>query len=332
MRARFHTIALACGLTTSGAVAQGRELNACMHDLATCLRAALAGAESGDAAAAAAEGGKIEKLAAQIPGLAHELDASLAADVRWHSAQVAHRGNELAADTDLAAQRARLAGLRGACTACHVEFRERGESGVPWPAAGEALLGRVRVRTVDGQPRDDAHHVVVFLEGVQRPASAAARGKIVQQDKAFVPDLLVVTAGTTVEFPNLDAVFHNVFSLAMQQPFDLGMYGRGETRAVAFTQPGLVKIYCNIHPEMVAHVLVLRGPDAAIAAPSGFFALVDLPPGEFMLRTWSEFGGDLSRPVGVKAGPQPTLVLEMQETQRRLPHANKFGHAYRDKY
>jgi plastocyanin len=329
---------------SAGVTAQTEEPRATapMRELAALLRQALARVERAEPAGAAAEGARLAELAAALPRLAPDLqtkpsvrnDRALAADIRWHAERLSRHAAALAASgADLAAQAESLAHIRRACTSCHLEFRPRADAGIPWPANGEAIHGRVRVQTLDGAIREDSSHVVVFLEGVPREARPPAlRERIVQKDRTFVPELLVVTAGTTVEFPNHDAVFHNVFSKAVQDPFDLGLYGGGETQSRVFRQPGLVKIYCNIHPEMVAHVLVLGGPDATVVAPSGFFALPDLPAGKLVLRTWSEFGGDLSREVEVEPESARPLVLDMKETRRRQPHANKFGHPYREKY
>ncbi len=99
--------------------------------------------------------------------------------------------------------------------------------------------------------------VVIYLEG---PASALpdapATQQIQQLDRRFMPDMVVVPVGSTVTFPNMDPIFHNIYSLSKPKSFDLGSYDKGETRKVTFPKPGIVEIYCHLHPNMEATVVV----------------------------------------------------------------------------
>src|SRR5712691_7032145 len=107
-----------------------------------------------------------------------------------------------------------------------------------------------------------------------------------QKNKRFVPHVLAATLGTEIEFPNQDPFFHNVFSIYEGKPFDLGLYESGTARKVRFTQPGVSYIFCNIHPEMSATVLVLRTRYFAVSARDGSFQISHLPSGRYKLEVW----------------------------------------------
>ena len=116
------------------------------------------------------------------------------------------------------------------------------------------------------------------------------------------------------------------------QPFDLGLYGGGEQKQVAFAQPGLVKVFCNIHPEMIAHILVLPTDLAAVTTPAGFFCIEGAPAGKLVARVWTELGDEQERPVELVAGSAAEVAVTVVETKQRLPHRNKAGRPYREKY
>jgi len=281
---------------------------------------------------AQALGTRAEALALQVEAR----PASERTDFAWH-VRVLQEGVAalLAAGRDgaLPLEREGLRSLSSACTACHVQFRTDKEAALPWPSEGAIVAGRVRVATLAGTPRDQVDDVVVFVDGL--PAAPAPEGKravIVQKDRTFDPNILVVTVGTTVDFPNLDTVFHNIFSLSKTHAFDCGLYGRGESRAQRFDQPGLVKIYCNIHPEMVAHVLVLNNPHATRTTPGGFYCLSGLPGGRMSLRAWSELGAEANVPLQLAEDTLLPSDLSLQERGKRAPHKNKYGRSYREKY
>ncbi|MBC7793845.1 MAG: hypothetical protein H7Z43_09060, partial [Clostridia bacterium] len=125
------------------------------------------------------------------------------------------------------------------------------------PSAGAYDRG-VSVK-LDTEPIGDAlaferTHVVVFIEDVQAPK--ADHAAIEQRNRRFSPDLVVVTAGSTVSFPNFDPIFHNVFSLSKPKSFDLGNYPNGQSRTVTFTKPGVVQVNCHLHSNMTATIVV----------------------------------------------------------------------------
>jgi plastocyanin len=116
------------------------------------------------------------------------------------------------------------------------------------------------------------------------------RERMSQRGEQFVPHLLAVTVGTTVEFPNNDTTFHNVFSLSRVKTFDLGRYRPGRTGSVVFDRPGIVPIFCDIHTHMSAYVLVFNHPFFAVTDTEGRFAIAGVPPGSYQLDVWSEMG------------------------------------------
>ena len=145
--------------------------------------------------------------------------------------------------------------------------------------------------------------VVVYLEGVPlAPGTTTAGARMEQRAERFVPRVLPVVAGTTVSFPNVDPIFHNVFSLSGAKAFDLGRYPRGEARSVRFDKPGIVQVFCHIHSDMRAVVLVLDTPAFAVPDENGHYALAGVPPGEYTLVAWHERAQPIRRTVHVTAG------------------------------
>ncbi len=145
---------------------------------------------------------------------------------------------------------------------------------------------------------------VAFLVGRvpgAEPQRPARRPTLVQRDTSFTPPLLVVPVGTTVDFPNGDPFFHNVFSYSAPKRFDLGRYPRGEARAVTFDRPGAVKVYCEIHQWMRAAVLVVDNPFHARVGPDGRFSIANVPPGRYRLAVWDIDRGQRTVDVTVPA-------------------------------
>lgn len=154
------------------------------------------------------------------------------------------------------------------------------------------------------QPRaSEIANVVVFVKDAPRAAMlSSTRAQMRQADEGFVPRLVAVTRGSTVEFPNADPYFHNVFSLSRGATFDLGRFPRGESRARAFTRPGLVKVYCHLHSQMSASIMVFDHAHFTIPESDGDFVLADVPAGEYRLSAWHERIGESSKAIVVEAG------------------------------
>jgi len=194
------------------------------------------------------------------------------------------------------------------------------------PAGAGPVSGVVRTVARNGVPPAAA---VVYAEPIDAAASRAPRRvTLSQKNKTFQPRLLAVPAGSTVDFPNNDGIFHNVFSLSGPQPFDLGLYRSGETRLRTFTAAGTYRVFCNIHPQMTAVIVVAPTAFTALAAPDGRFTL-DLPPGRYRVTALSE----RSSPVSVEAtstqGATTAPDLTLDESAWALTqHKNKFGKEY----
>jgi plastocyanin len=150
---------------------------------------------------------------------------------------------------------------------------------------------------VGGETADDPltyerKHVVIYLEGDLGGAKSGQPAPIMEQkNRRFVPDLLVISAGTTVSFPNLDPIFHNVFSLSKPKSFDLGNYPAGHTRTVAFANSGVVLVNCHLHTNMTAAIVVTPNRWSAIADGEGHFALHGVPQGVHTIVAWHKAAG-----------------------------------------
>ena len=178
---------------------------------------------------------------------------------------------------------------------------------------------------------------VVWLAPIGQPSSDPLKPVdtvLRQKNKAFEPHLLVVTKGSTVQFPNLDPWFHNVFSLFNGKKFDLGLYEAGTTRTVHFDREGVSYIFCNIHPEMSAVVVVVASPYYAAAAKTGEFSIPGVPPGRYTLHVWSESSlletlEALSREVEVNGTTHSVGTLRIREADTaKTQHKNKYGQDY----
>jgi plastocyanin len=155
-----------------------------------------------------------------------------------------------------------------------------------------------------------------------------------QKNKAFDPHLLVVTKGSTVEFPNRDPWFHNVFSLFNGKRFDLGLYEAGTSRTVHFDREGVSYIFCNIHPEMSAVVVVLSSRYFGVPNKQGDFSIASVPPGRYLLHVWNENAlpatlQALAREVTVSETSNSVGVIHVRVMlATSAPHKNKYGQDY----
>jgi len=181
------------------------------------------------------------------------------------------------------------------------------------------LVGSV-VGKVVGAP--DA---IVYVDDISVTTRGSATMK--QENKEFVPSLLVVQRGTTVQFPNLDAVFHNVFSVTPDNSFDLGSYRQGETKSVTMTRAGVVSVYCNMHPQMVGHILVVPNGNYVRAGKDGFFRISNVPVGHHRIVAWASESKPSSAEAEVSEVEPVTVELELKRS-RSGPHLKKDGLPY----
>lgn len=196
----------------------------------------------------------------------------------------------------------------------------------PSLAGAGPVSGTVRTVTRDGVAPATA---IVYAEPLDA-AAPPARGRftLAQKNKAFQPHVLAVPAGSTVAFPNNDQIFHNVFSLAAPQPFDLGLYRAGATRERTFSRPGTYRVFCNIHPQMTALVIVVPTPHTTTVGADGRFVL-DLPPGRYKVTALSERADPVSAEVTSVAGAATAPELTLDESAWIFAqHKNKHGQDY----
>jgi len=170
--------------------------------------------------------------------------------------------------------------------------------------------------------------VVVYLEGLPSKPSEEKRPQIKQENQQFSPRVVVVEKGQSVEFPNEDKIFHNVFSVTDGSKFDLGLYKSGESKAVTFKHAGVVDIYCNIHPNMVAKVKVVDSAAHALTGADGRFTLADVPPGTYPVVAWQPYGGEWRGQVTVKAGATVELAIPLAPGKPETGHLRKDGTPY----
>jgi plastocyanin len=202
------------------------------------------------------------------------------------------------------------------------------------------LAGRVEFhKAAKGKTLPDASNAVVWLtplnasEANPAPKDAPQHPRLVQHNKQFEPHVLVVRVGSSVEFPNRDPFFHNVFSLFEGKRFDLGLYEAGTTRDVRFDRPGISYIFCNIHPEMSAVVIAVETPYYAISNSRGDIHIPDVPAGRYLMRVWSEASlpDDLksqAREITVGQTSSSLGTIRLRETPPVTAHKNKYGQDY----
>lgn len=182
-------------------------------------------------------------------------------------------------------------------------------SGGPLLQSGAYASRRV---TRPAPPPSELANVVVSIKDAPASAGlATTKTTIAQRDESFVPRVAAISRGSTVDFPNLDSYFHNVFSLSRGVSFDLGRYPRGESRSRTFARLGLVKVYCHLHSEMSATIVVFDHPFYTGPSPDGSFVIDGVPPGPYRLSAWHERIGENITAVHVTPGgtARATFVL-----------------------
>jgi len=204
---------------------------------------------------------------------------------------------------------------------------------VALPLAAEEVHGRVELLAKGGKgpaKGSDVRQTVVYFE----PASAPVRHppetpfQMVTRQKEIVPRVLAIPRGSRVRFPNDDPILHNVFSVSAGNAFDLGLYKNGPGKEKTFTTPGVVRVYCNVHPSMVAYILVLDTPHFTSPSADGGFVLSGLPRGPGKLTVWSEQADPWTVTLDVPAGPAP-ITARIEVTRPQVPpHLDKDGKSY----
>jgi plastocyanin len=201
------------------------------------------------------------------------------------------------------------------------------------------VTGDVELSLLGSNHLADASQVVVWLSpinAVQKVRTTAQQPhyRLVQRNKRFEPNLLVIPVGSVVDFPNADPWFHNVFSLYRGKRFDLGLYQAGAQRSVKFDRMGPSYLFCNIHPEMTGVVLAVESDFFGISDKSGHYSIADVPPGKYTIHVWYEN----AKPDSLRALQKPVTIGDETRTlpmisvpvekQLRKDHKNKYGQEY----
>lgn len=189
--------------------------------------------------------------------------------------------------------------------------------------AGGSITGQV---TLGGKPVGPTIVYIRHIDGVT-PATDA-ESTLNQLDVQFKPGVLVVQAGSTVHFPNLDKVWHNVFSLSPGNTFDLGLYRGGTSQSIQLKNPGEVKVFCNIHPQMQATILVLQNPKFAEVRPDGTYVIENVPAGNYKLVAWERMHVALERDILVVDEKASKMDFTLTFNADSLNHLNKNNEMY----
>jgi plastocyanin len=220
----------------------------------------------------------------------------------------------------------RVAIVAVAALVCLLAAGASGQSPEPGAVSGHVKLTR-RIRGAPlpsnaYQPRTVNRHqvsggpeiknVVVYLKDAAfRGTLPVTRHEVRQINEAFTPRVLAITRGSTVDFPNADPFFHNVFSLSGPATFDLGRFPKGMSRSRTFAKPGVVRVYCHIHSHMYATILVLDHPYFVVPDESGSFTLPGVPTGRYTVVGWHERVGERTATVQIEAGKTASVDLSL---------------------
>ena len=181
------------------------------------------------------------------------------------------------------------------------------EIGIPVSAKRATSTYSRSIQAMQLAPESELRHVVVYLKDAPATPVQPKRAEIRQANENFVPRVVAVPVGSTVDFPNDDPIYHNVFSLSRAKTFDLGRYPKGKSAKVLFDKPGVVKVFCQIHSHMSATVMIFNHPWFQIPDEKGNFDLSGVPPGDHQITAWHERLGDTTLQVHVDPGKPATI-------------------------
>lgn len=198
-------------------------------------------------------------------------------------------------------------------------------------AAQGNVVGRVAITERPGESTTDFASTVVYLTPKDTAGARVrpTRATVTMTARSFAPHVRVVTPGSRVDFPNQDPFSHNIFSSTPGQVFDLGLYGSGRSKDAVFRRPGTYPVYCNIHPRMVAFVVVSPSPWYAQAGNDGRWNIAGVPAGEYTLTVWHERAKAVEQPLTVPATGVADVATTLDARGYRFQeHKNKFGREY----
>jgi plastocyanin len=180
--------------------------------------------------------------------------------------------------------------------------------------------------SAQGSRRDpidfERSRVVIYLESAVPDTQTAPPQEIEvrQIDRRFVPDIVLVPAGSTVSFPDMDPIFHNIYPLSKARSFDLGSYDKGQTRKITFPKPGIVEVYCHLHPNMAATVVVTPSRWYARPDGTGHYSIQNVPPGRYTVVAWHKTAGFFRKTIEVGSSGQATadffIPLDIDSKQK----------------
>lgn len=195
------------------------------------------------------------------------------------------------------------------------------------------IEGQLHLNTSKRLGAVDPQNAIVFFrpdEAAQIPIVPSPPATVTMRNKMFDPTVLSVNVGTEISFPNADRVIHNAFSTTRQNEFDLGFYNQGEERRWTFNNPGLVKVFCNVHQGMVGYVMVMDTPHHVSPDTSGKFVLDEVPAGVGKLFIWHPRGRTFTKVIEVAAEGATPVDATLKLNKRLVPkHKNKFGKPYK---
>ena len=201
----------------------------------------------------------------------------------------------------------------------------------PFVYANE-VSGKVEIVLKGEKKKTDLDSTIVYLEqpGIKASIPQSELRKpysIITKNKQFTPQAIAIPVGATVDFPNQDAIFHNIFSVSTPNQFDLGLYKGGSSKKQAFDSPGVVKVFCNVHPQMTATIVVVPTSFMVSTDKSGNFSFSNVPPGIYEIKVYADEGQAVQK-IDIRQNSIQVLLTVDGKNFKKIAHKNKFGKDY----
>jgi plastocyanin len=198
-------------------------------------------------------------------------------------------------------------------------------------AHSHEVFGQVQILLKGEKTKTDLSSVILYLDSIGQtaiPSEALKKSfSMATRNKQFSPRALAVPVGASVNFPNFDSIFHNIFSVSSPNQFDLGLYKGGGSKTQTFQHPGVVKVFCNVHPQMSATIVVSASPHYTVADQKGAFTFGNISNGIFQLRAYADEGQAMQKIVVGDKPLQVNVTIDGRNF-KKLRHKNKFGKDY----
>lgn len=200
------------------------------------------------------------------------------------------------------------------------------------PLYANEVSGKVEIVLKGDKKKTDLDSTIVYLEQPGTKASIPQSElrksyTIVTKNKQFTPQAIAIPVGATVDFPNQDPIFHNIFSVSTPNQFDLGLYKGGDSKKQAFDSPGVVKVFCNVHPQMTATILVVPTSFMVLTDENGNFSFSDVPPGVYEIKAYAD-EGQAAQKIDIRQNSIQVMLTVDGKNFKKVPHKNKFGKDY----